>query len=119
MRQKLGRIAWEYTHRDGHFYGWHYCVGYCPCCKTKQVITQEQINEFNKNSSTTQLIFGKFLTKIKGVFYCFKHLRRVRIRFEIAKNTENIFDTANLKEYNDYRKQETPIIDNRKKEYGL
>lgn len=48
-KQKIGNRAWEYSYVDGRHRGFYFCVGYCPKCKTKQVIERDEIKQFNKN----------------------------------------------------------------------
>ena len=87
MKQQLGQVAWEDTHKRGKFSGWHYCVGYCDHCGPKVVIDEEGITEFNQNASPKKIIVNKFLSKFARILSLFLLITKLRI--EIKQKDEN------------------------------
>jgi hypothetical protein len=90
MKQQLGQVAWEETHKKGKFSGWHYCVGYCDHCGQKIVIDEEGIKEFNQNASPKKIIISHFLQKFRKIFSIFFLLGKLKIRIEIKESEKNI-----------------------------
>ncbi len=83
-KQLFGSIAWEYTHKDGHFQGYHYCIGYCPECRAKVVINEEQIEMFNKRSLLKLRIKASWFSNL---MFMLKRLKRLRLRLELTEST--------------------------------
>lgn len=74
VQQKLGRRAWEYDLPC-------YCVGYCPNCKAKQVMTPQQIEVFNRATmgGESKLRVNKKVNFWGTLGYYIRSIRHIRI----------------------------------------
>lgn len=89
MKQKLGNIAWEHTYVKESYRGFHYCTGYCSGCKAKQVMTVEEIAEFNKNC-LNKLKVSRFWSGVAHFFYLLLRIGRLKISFSLKEDKNTI-----------------------------